>query len=191
MGWIVSAALVPFDAIAQNMVYHSPNDDGFNPGFALNLPIGPSESLYLYLDAGANGSQNGTACSDGDGRELCGYQVVADALGGAFFVDFIPESNVVHSLTSSQLNANGLFGLNPALGPVRIGELKVGSSGPGSEVMIMGGEAVLAALQIEPIPQSIVANTPVPEPGVGAGLLIGVTVLIGAHRVQRRRAPRH
>jgi hypothetical protein len=179
--------LLPLAATAQNMVYHSPNDDGVNPGTALNLPIDPSTSLFLYLNAGSTGSQTGTPCSDGNGREMCGYRVIVDTLGGASIVDFIPDGNIVHSRTSSHLDANGLFALNPVLGPIRIGELRVASTSGGSEVVISGGQVVLAALQIEGIPMSIAANTPVPEPGFVITLGVGVVVLSLAS-TRRRRA---
>lgn len=185
---VVVASLSAGGALAQNMVYHSPNDDGVNPGTAVDLPIGPSEPLFLYLDVGSDPTAIGIPCSDGDGRELCGYEVIVDAIGGASFVDFIPDQNVVHLLTPSQLNANGLFALNPSLGPIRIGELRVASSGPGSEVMIMGGEAVLSGLQIETIAMSVVANTPVPEPGLGVGVLLGafaLTAVAGGRTTKR------
>lgn len=172
---------------AQNVVYHSPNDDGENPGVALNLPVGPWESLFLYLDTGAIASANGVPCSDGNGRELCGYEVIVDALGGAFFVDFIPSNGVVHRLTPTQLETNGIFGTNPQLGPVRIGELKVASSQPGGEVMVMFGQAILAGLQTETIPQAIVAVTPVPEPAVALQLVPGALLLAGLARARRNR----
>lgn len=177
VGWSASAR-------AQNMVYHSPNDDEVDPGTSVQLPIGPSESLFLYLDAGNQGSQSGIACNDGDGRELCGYDVKVDAVGGANFVDFIPESGVVHLLTPTQLRANGLFATAPILGPVRIGELKVALTDEASEVVVTGGQVVLSALQIETIAQSVIADAP--EPGFVSGL--GWAILGMAAAARRRRA---
>lgn len=174
---------VAFDARAQNVVYHSPDDNGANPGGAAGLPIGPGESFFLWLDAGFAASPPGTACDNGDGREICGYEVVIDALGSAFFVDFIPQSNVVHRLTPNQLQVNGIFALNPTVGAVRIGELKVANGGVSGAVVVMGGEVVLAALQVEMVSQSTVAT--VPEPFGWVPLMAGMALLAG---LQDRRA---
>lgn len=187
LGLVLAAGLVSLDARAQNIVYHSPNDDGVNPGFAFELPIGPGESLFLWLDVGSTVSQNGTACNDGDGREICGYEVVVDALGSAVFSDFFPQLGglgVVHQITPSQLKVNGLFALNPTAGAVRIGELKVEVIDLTSAVMVMGGKVVLAALQVESVSQSNLAT--VPEPGGWLPLLAGAVWLLG---LRRRRAP--
>ncbi len=190
LGALLASLLLTSGSSAQNLVYHSPGDDGVNPGAPLQLPISSNEPLFLYLDVGSFATTSGIACNDGDGREVCGYAVVIDAVGGALFVDFVPEPNVIHRLIPTQLRANGTFSLNPALGPVRLGELKVASSQPGGEVMVMGGEAVLAALQVESVAQSILATTPAPEPGTGA-LLIGGTLTLCAlgRRRALRRAP--
>jgi hypothetical protein len=183
-GLVLLVGLVSLDARAQNIVYHSPNDDGVNPGSTGELLIGPGESVFLYLETGSAISQVGIACSDGDGRETCGYEAVIDALGQSFFVDFIPEPGVVHQLLPKEVRINGLFALNPAVGAVRIGELKVASSDLQGAVMLMGGEVVLAALQVEPISQSTIAE--VPEPSGWLPLALGVSLLIGLiHRGRR------
>ncbi|MGD8397120.1 MAG: hypothetical protein PVF43_16750, partial [Candidatus Eiseniibacteriota bacterium] len=68
--------LISAAAGAQVVVYHSPDDDGVNPGVPLQLPVGPWESLFLYVDAGPVGSSGGSiACFNGDGNEMCGFQV--------------------------------------------------------------------------------------------------------------------
>ena len=77
---VLLVGLVSLDARAQNIVYHSPNDDGVNPGSTGELLIGPGESLFLYLDTGSAISQVGIVCYDGDGRETCGYEAVIDAI---------------------------------------------------------------------------------------------------------------
>jgi hypothetical protein len=177
-------AIVASDAHAQNLVYHSPNDDGTNFGFPATLPVGPGSSLFLYLDAGSLASQGGTtACSDGDGREICGYEIVVDALGSASFVDFLQEQGVVYGLTPTQAQINGIFSLNPALGAVRIGELKVASSDEDGAVLMKGGTVVLAALQVETVPQVMLAT--VPEPIGTLPLLAGIMLMSA---LGRRRA---
>jgi hypothetical protein len=182
------AGLVALDAHAQNIVYHSPNDDGVNPGSAAKLTIGPGNSLFLYLDTGSAITQNGIACSDGDGRETCGYETFINALGQSFFVDFIPEPGVVYRLVPKEIQINGLFALNPAVGAVRIGELKVASSDALGAVMVMGGEVVLAALQTEPVSQTLMAE--VPEPSGWLPLAVGAALLIGLRNRERRARPR-
>ena len=172
-------SLTAIDARAQNLVYHSPNDNGVNPGVAANLPIGPGESFFVWLDTGSTVSQTGIVCHDGSGREICGYQVVVDALGSAFFVDFIPHSGVVHQLTPNQLQVNGIFALNPTVGAVRIGELKVANGDASGAVMVMGGQVILAALQSEPVSQSTLAF--LPEPSGLIPLMAGMALLAGLH----------
>ena len=179
------AALFCLDARAQSVVYHSPNDNGANPGSIYDLPVSTGEPLNLYLDAGVLASQSGTACNDGNGREVCGYEIVVDALGSAYFTNFRPEPNVVYKLTSGRANINGLFSLNPALGAVKIGELTTASSDENGAVMMTGGTVVLAALQDESVPQIMLAQ--VPEPIGSLPLIAGVALLAGLGRRRRRR----
>ena len=184
--WLACAlCAVASEIAAQTAVYHSPGDTGANPGQPLQLPVGPWQPLYLWLNAGTTG-QTGDRCISGSGRELCGYEVKLTTLGGASFVDFLPAPGVVHRLTPNEFRANGVFALNSALGPVRIGQLKVASSEPGSQVKLQSGVVVLSGLRSESIPQSVMATTPVPEPGRGTMLLSGVLLLVV---LTRRRAP--
>jgi hypothetical protein len=185
LGMALVMVLSASEASAQTAVFHSPNDNGQNPLLIHNLPIGPGESLFLYLDAGAIASQNGVPCNDGDGREVCGYDIQVEALGTTFFVDFVPEANVVYNLTPTKVKINGLFSLNPALGAIRIGELKAGSHNDGA-VMMTTGKVVLAGLQVESVPQQMVAS--VPEPIGTLPLMTGIAFLIGLDGRRRSRS---
>ena len=182
-GLIVGAALLAVSSLiagaahAQNMVYHSPGDDGVNPGTPLILDVGPDESLFIWLTTGDQESDAGTEpCNDGNGRELCGYSVTIDAAGsGTVIRDFDPEPGVEWFLSggNKRLSANGTFSLTGRSGPVRVGELTVSSSEPVGVVMVMGGQAVVADLSIENLPMVTIANTPVPEPtGIAVWLVI-------------------
>ena len=186
MGFVLAGSFAALDAQAQNIVYNSPGNNGVNPGAISALPIGPFESLFLYLDTGSAISQNGTPCDDGDGREVCGYEVVIDALGTAFFSDFLPEPGVVFKRTgNNHYEINGLFALNPASGAVRIGQFVVVNNAVDGSVMAMGGQVVLAALQVESISQSLLAA---PEPGGWLPLMAGAVFLLGLqHRRWGRR----
>ena len=190
LGLTLIAALFSLDARAQSVVYHSPNDNGVNPGIVFDLPLSTGEPLNLYLDAGALASQSGTACNDGDGREVCGYDIDIDALGSAYFTNFVPGPNVVSTVTPSKAKINGIFSLNPALGAVKIGQLSAASSDENGAVMMPGGTVVLAALQSESVPQLFLAQ--VPEPLGSLPMIAGVALLAGLSRRrwrQRSRSP--
>lgn len=181
-------ALFCLDARAQSVVYHSPNDNGVNPGIVFDLPVSTGEPLNLYLDAGALSSQSGTACNDGNGREVCGYDIEVDALGSAYFTNFLPQPNVVFTLTSKKAKINGIFSLSPALGAVKIGQLTAASSDENGAVMMTGGTVVLAALQGESVPQTMLAQ--VPEPIGTLPLVAGVAFLAGLGRRRQRECSR-
>jgi hypothetical protein len=186
LGLTLIAALVSLDARAQSVVYHSPNDDGVNPGIVFDLPVSTGAPLNLYLDAGSLASQSGVACNDGDGREVCGYDIEVDALGSVYFTNFLPGPNVVFTVTSSKAKINGLFSLNPVLGAVKIGQLTAASSDENGAVMMTGGTIVLAALQEEAAAQMMLAQ--VPEPVGSLPLIAGVALLAGLSRRRRERS---
>lgn len=66
------ATLVALQAFAQVTVYHSPGDDGVNPGSPVTLStLGPEWLyLYLYIDRSGSATTIGTPCLDGNGKEL-------------------------------------------------------------------------------------------------------------------------
>jgi hypothetical protein len=186
LGLTLIAALFSLDARAQSVVYHSPNDNGVNPGIVFDLPLSTGEPLKLYLDAGALPSDSGDACNDGNGREVCGYDIDIDALGSAYFTNFLPEPNVVFTLTSKKAKINGIFSLSPGLGSVKIGQLTAASSDENGAVMLTGGTIVLAALQSESMPQMFLAQ--VPEPLGSLPLIAGGVLLAGLSRRRRERS---
>ena len=74
---------------AETAVYHSPNDDGA-PGPTLVPPSG-TQSVYLYVDGGAVASAGGTACDEGQGDEVCGFDLEITPQFGLTFGAFNAE----------------------------------------------------------------------------------------------------
>ena len=188
VGVALAAFLAANDALAELKVYSSPNDDGIDPGEPLEIPEGsPPESLYLYIDSGSQASGSGVVCSDGDGDELCGFEVTVDALGGTSFVEFLPQLGIIYQLNPTRLRANGLFALDPQAIPRRIGELRVQSATAGGAVSLTAGRAIGAALQSASVPQSLLATTPVPEPSAWLQLASAWLTLLWLARHRARR----
>jgi hypothetical protein len=105
-------------ALALTSVYFSPNDDGFsgsNP-----IPDSGLQSVYLYIDGGPTPSAGGSACYEGEGDELCGYDVELTGLNGLTFSAFNadPGANLLVNLGASSLRINGLDTIAPTPGPV-------------------------------------------------------------------------
>ena len=68
-------------ATVEPVVFHSPNDDAL-PG-APGLVLAPgAHTLHLYIETGATAS-TADPCSQGDGAELCGWQLEIETSGAA------------------------------------------------------------------------------------------------------------
>lgn len=182
IGWGGSAA-------GTSDVYHAPADDGIAPGTTPVLPSPGPEWLNLFVERSTSGaSANGTPCVDGDGDELCAWEVVVQAQPGVEFGAFLPTGDVEFVLTPTELRANRLSATAPALGLERLGYLGVTSTNPatGGDVTLVSGNVVTAGFSLEAVAPKTLATIPLPEPGPWlqwATALGGLAVL---GRVRRR-----
>ena len=159
---------------AETAVYHSPNDDGA-PGPTLVPPSG-TQSVYLYVDGGAVASAGGTACDEGQGDEVCGFDLEITPQFGLTFGAFNAEvgADLVVNFDATSLRINGLDSQAPAPGPHRVGELVVNAVS-GGEVHLSSGEVVGADLDSEVLAGRRLVTAP--EPGAGLLLASGVALL--------------
>lgn len=164
-------------------VYHSPLDDGAPaPGGIPNLPSGVDGILHLYIDGGPNPSV-ADPCESGDGDEVCGFDLSLTSLGAVSFVSFVPDGDVVYQLQPTQLRFNGgRFDVGD-LGPTRLGDLVVSSTGDGG-VFLDEGYSVSSTLDLRKILARPIIG--VPEPGPLPALAAGAALLAVVHRRRRR-----
>jgi hypothetical protein len=170
-------------ALAATSVFHSPNDDGL-PG-STQIATGGVQPVYLYIERGSVASAAGRACHDGQGDELCGYDLEVTGLGltlSSFNPD--PGANLLVNFTAGSMKLNGLDSQAPTPGPQRIGELLVNAIGA-AEVALTSGEVVGADLTSEVLPTATLVT--VPEPGslllLGSG--IGLLAVLARRRASR------
>jgi hypothetical protein len=168
-------------------VFHSADQSGVNPGGVVGVATSLVQPIYLYIDNPGNSTVSGTVCEDGDGAELCGFDLIFEGTGGIQLLGFVPAGDVVYSLTSSRLRLNSVEAVSGISGPVAIGELQVDTAGVTEGGLYLRSSMALdASLVLEPIaPREIVT---VPEPGFmllfGSGLL-GLAML-NRHRRSTR-----
>jgi len=167
-------------AWALPVVYQSPADDGFDPGTPFALSGAPTESLYLYVDSGPLATTVGSPCVDGTGDELCAYRFCVQTSDTVGVVDFLPEAgrDIVWRTSATELCATGGQAMVGELGPIRVGELILTSTGDG-DAQIVEGEVVNASLTLDGVPLRVLA---VPEPGVPLQLAIGILFLFVVSR---------
>lgn len=171
-------------ALAATSVYHSPNDDGL-PG-STQIPSGGTQSVYLYIDGGPAASAGASACNDGAGDEVCGFDVELTGAGGLTLSSFTPDggANLLVNFGAGSMKVNGLDTQLPTPGPHRIGELMVNAV-VGGELELTSGEVVGADLGGETLATSTLVT--VPEPGqlllLGSG--IGLLAVLPRRRGSR------
>jgi hypothetical protein len=168
------------------VVYHSPNDDGLDPGAPVFLTGAPFESLFLYADAGPLYSTLGEVCLDGNGDELCAWVFRLGTSGTISIYDFVPDSgqDIVWTATSNELSAQGGDAEVGELGPIRLGELILQVAGAGGgQAEIFEGYAVSAQLTLETVSPRVVA---LPEPSFLLQICAGVGFLLALDRRRRR-----
>jgi hypothetical protein len=169
------------------VVYHSPADDGLGgPPLVLDPGI---HSIFLYLSVGLAQTAAGTACFDGDGDEICGFDVALLAENGSVIQSFTPTGNVVSAQPSpTELRLNGL-NLQPtgAVSPIRIGTVVVDvPPAVVGQVSVVSPSAIVDA----GLTRVLIPPIPVPEPGSVCGLLAGAGLLAILDRRRRRFSSR-
>lgn len=188
---LACALLIAFatSAGANSDVYHSVSDDGVAPGSAPVLPA-PADWLKLYVDRTTTGqSGTGTPCVDGDGEEICAWQVAIEAGPGIAFGAFSAEPGVEYVLSAGELRANALHGLSPDVEPIRLGALAVLSTNPatGGDVTLASAQVVTADFALETVSPKTLAVVPVPEPELWLQWATGLAAL-GVLGGRRRRS---
>jgi hypothetical protein len=178
---------------AEAMVYHSAADDGSVPAVVPTLPSSGPEWIHLYVDAdGTAVTITGSPCQDGDGDELCGFQVSLRAGAGTEILDFVPAGAVYHTLAGGTLHANAIDPIAPDTAAMKVGDLLVQSTSPatGGTIDATGHVVITAGLDSHIVVEGPIAMVPAPEPGVVAGLLSGIGSLAFLHRRSVRRRAR-
>lgn len=176
------------------VVYHSPSDDGARPAMPLTVAPGPNATLHLYMeesDGSSDASPLDLVCGGGSGDERCGWHLTIDASGGVDFVAFTPSGDVIANLTTGAQPELRFTGGNAAageLGPVKLGDLEISTSGDG-EVDLFAGTVVDSARQKVTLAPATVIY--VPEPGQLLMLISGASLLgVLQHWRERRRGGR-
>jgi lysophospholipase L1-like esterase len=169
-------------AFAAPVVYHSPGDDGVDPGLPVSVSE-PTDSLFLYVDAGPLVSGAGTPCFDGNGDELCAFRFCLETSDFVSVASFDPDParDLVWTASLSQLCATGGDAVTGELGPIRIGEVVLGVAGSGM-AEIVEGKGVGAGLSLEDVPPRVLA---LPEPSRAWQLGAGLVFLLALGRLRR------
>jgi len=168
------ASFVPA-ASAQVRVFHSPANDGVDPGGTQVIEPGDPVTLHLYIENDGIPTATGTVCEDGDGNELCGYDLTFEALGGIQFDVYSEVADTRQSLTATRLRLNAVEAVGGASGAIHIGDLTIDAS-VGTTVDLVSGQVLDASLNLAPVaPRSLVF---VPEPGALVGLAGGLLLLV-------------
>lgn len=166
-------------------VFHSPNDDGERGGGALILPINSTRQLDLWIERGTAPTGTGLACANGDGDEICAWDVFVELSGDVSIVSWSPEDPGTQGAPAgSMLKINGLVE-SPAAGPLRLGRLVVTAGTSDGEVSATGNRIVNADQKLEDVSGSTIAR--VPEPALAAGLAFGLPALAFLRRMRCRR----
>jgi hypothetical protein len=126
-------------------VFHSPLDNGVSGGVA-SLGAGPN-ALNLWISNGTTPTSSGSVCVNGNGQEICGWDIRVSCQGCTFASFDAQGADVVSNIEANQLtfHANGGNPLAPTAGAERAGVLTVNVSGPG-QVQLIGDQWVSAAL---------------------------------------------
>ena len=124
-----------------------------------------------------------TSVYEGEGDEVCGYDLELIGLNGLTFSAFNadPGANLLVNLGASSLRINGLDTVAPTPGPQRIGELQVNPT-TGGEIELTGGEAIGADLESETLASTVVVAVPEPALLLLLGSGIGLLVVLARRR---------
>ncbi|MBW2496277.1 MAG: hypothetical protein JRF61_03300 [Deltaproteobacteria bacterium] len=167
------------------LLYHSPLDDGVAPTSVPVEPGSPFVTLFLYLDAGGVASGVGTPCVDGEGDELCAWELRLEASGPASIQAFAPDGlqDIVVRRSSQELVATGGNAVDGELGPIRLGELDLHITGESWSLEVTDGRTVDAAFGLVNLESGLIA---IPEPSLPLTLAVGVLALAALRRPPHR-----
>lgn len=101
-----------------------------------------------------------TPCRDGDGNEICGFDLSVQTTGGVSIDPggFSAEPGDVYTETTSLLRATGGNPTNGDTGPMKIGDLSVSASGTRT-VELIGNQWVDADVGLNAISSAVIAVT--------------------------------
>jgi hypothetical protein len=180
----------PADATVSVYASH----DGVNRGVVALDTESPND-LDIWIDKQGTATST-VVCNEaqGDGDEICGYEVMIQVIGsgclnGYFvaadpaIVHYTPKEGAFSCATTRTLRAT-LVDTSPADSePVEIGQLTVVAVAEGTALRVWGEQIVTANLELEEIPHNTIAY--VPEPGEILLLAGGIAGLAGLYRLRR------
>jgi hypothetical protein len=181
---LATALLVGRAFAAPPTIFHSPNNDGISGGSPGVIEPGTSQMVHLYLQGGVNATSIGEACNDGNGEEVCGFDLLLEAQGGPSFSNFVPVGDTVWALDPSSLRFNGGNFVSGTLGTVKLGDLIVNAQ-LGDSIDFAEGQTADAALGLVDLTPSTLLI--VPEPSRHLLLFSGLTALLGLYRRRQGR----
>jgi hypothetical protein len=174
---LLTVAPPPADAAVE--VYHSPDQSGVNLESVIVISSDAVQFLYLFIENPGSATSVGTVCLDGDGAELCAFDLAVEGIGGVQFLSFTPAPSpapvVAYSLSGARLRLNAVEAISGITGPTFVGSLEVNTTGAmGGQIDLVSSEVLSASLaEVAVMPRGIIT---VPEP---AGLLQLVSGILG------------
>ena len=184
MLWI---AILPSTAAAVVDVFHSPDQSGSNPGSTPEIPGSAAPVLHLYIENSGAPTSAGTVCEDGNGNELCGYDLTFSPVGGVQFLSFVPAAGVIHAMTADRLRLNAVPAVSGIGSSTFVGDLQVDTTfAVNARIDLQPSEVLDASLNTAALASRTIAT--VPEPGLSLLICSGVVGLILMSR--HRRGPR-
>jgi hypothetical protein len=182
---VLATAILAGQAIAAPpTIFYSPNDNGVSGGSPGVIEPGVSQMVHVYLQGGVNATSIGERCNDGDGEEVCGFDLLLEAQGGVSFSNFVPAGDTVRALDPSSLRFNGGDFASGTLGTVKLGDLVVEAQLGGS-IDLADGQTADAALGLVDLTPSTLLI--VPEPSRHLLLSAGLTALLVLYRRRQGR----
>jgi hypothetical protein len=167
---------------APPVVYHSPADDGVNPGGPVEVPSLAPTTIHLYIDGGATASP-ADPCSQGTGDEVCAWNLTVGGQGGLTLQSFTAASGVLSNLSGDVLRCNRLDPITGELGAVKIGDLVVNGT-EGGTLDLTSGESIDAALGSQSLTPTTLVTLPEPAGGALLGWGAGLLLLLARRRAR-------
>ena len=169
-------------AFAQGVaVYHSPDDSGTNVGTVILSGSGTT-TLHLYMDGGAVALGGSNPCCAGQGNEILGWDFQLGAAAALTIDSVIPLGDVIVSQTPALLSMNGGDFKIGDLGPTKIADVDVQTTGDGFLWLIFG-QVVGPSLDLQDVDSAAIVA--VPEPSIGLLLLCGAIGMAGLAAIKR------